>query len=172
MSQTVNINRKGGRRMDGIIVGLNVHRDHLHTVQLEGLEDRALQVQCCFTSIENTRAIRIGESRTATSSSTQLMSSDRAQFKCCFTSTETIRTIRDGEPRTATLNVTQLLNCDRAFRVQCCFTSTEKRAKAVSNRGPSAYQPNALPLGQTGSRALILNVLQLLHDEGLVWLIA
>ena len=22
---------------------------------------------------------------------------------------------------------------------------------AVSNRGPSAYQPNALPLGQTGS---------------------
>ena len=28
----------------------------------------------------------------------------------------------------------------------------EKRAEAVSNRGPSAYQPNALPLGQTGSR--------------------
>ena len=26
-----------------------------------------------------------------------------------------------------------------------------KRAEAVSNRGPSAYQPNALPLGQTGS---------------------
>ena len=26
----------------------------------------------------------------------------------------------------------------------------EWRAKAVSNRGPSAYQPNALPLGQTG----------------------
>ena len=25
-------------------------------------------------------------------------------------------------------------------------------AEAVSNRGPSAYQPNALPLGQTGSR--------------------
>ena len=24
--------------------------------------------------------------------------------------------------------------------------------EAVSNRGPSAYQPNALPLGQTGSR--------------------
>ena len=28
------------------------------------------------------------------------------------------------------------------------------RAEAVSNRGPSAYQPNALPLGQTGSLAL------------------
>ena len=25
--------------------------------------------------------------------------------------------------------------------------------KRVSNRGPSAYQPNALPLGQTGSRS-------------------
>ena len=24
-------------------------------------------------------------------------------------------------------------------------------SEAVSNRGPSAYQPNALPLGQTGS---------------------
>ena len=28
----------------------------------------------------------------------------------------------------------------------------ERRAEAISNRGPSAYQPNALPLGQTGSR--------------------
>ena len=27
----------------------------------------------------------------------------------------------------------------------------ERRAKADLNRGPSAYQPNALPLGQTGS---------------------
>ena len=36
----------------------------------------------------------------------------------------------------------------------------EKRAEADSNRGPSAYQPNALPLGQTGShgtRALALH---------------
>ena len=32
--------------------------------------------------------------------------------------------------------------------------SRERRAKADSNRGPSptAYQPNALPLGQTGSQ--------------------
>ena len=28
----------------------------------------------------------------------------------------------------------------------------ERRAEAASNRGPSAYQPNALPLGQTGSQ--------------------
>ena len=27
----------------------------------------------------------------------------------------------------------------------------ERRAEADSNRGPSAYQPNALPLGKTGS---------------------
>ena len=27
----------------------------------------------------------------------------------------------------------------------------ERRAEAVSNRGPSAYQPTVLPLGQTGS---------------------
>ena len=27
----------------------------------------------------------------------------------------------------------------------------ERRAEAESNRGPSAYHPNALPLGQTGS---------------------
>ena len=27
----------------------------------------------------------------------------------------------------------------------------ERRAEAVLNRGPSAYQPTALPLGQTGS---------------------
>ena len=31
----------------------------------------------------------------------------------------------------------------------------ERRAEAVSNRGPSAYQPNALPLGQTGSRGFV-----------------
>ena len=30
----------------------------------------------------------------------------------------------------------------------------ERRAEADSNRGPSAYKPNALPLGQTGSQAL------------------
>ena len=29
----------------------------------------------------------------------------------------------------------------------------EERAEAVSNRGTSAYQPNALPLGQTGSHS-------------------
>ena len=37
--------------------------------------------------------------------------------------------------------------------------------KRVSNRGPSAYQPNALPLGQTGSQGasddeMMLNVLR------------
>ena len=31
-------------------------------------------------------------------------------------------------------------------------TSEERGAEADSNRGPSACQPNALPVGQTGSR--------------------
>ena len=37
---------------------------------------------------------------------------------------------------------------------QCTQTTTfeDRRAEAESNRGPSAYQPNALPLGQTGSQ--------------------
>ena len=30
--------------------------------------------------------------------------------------------------------------------------SRERKAEADSNRNPTAYQPNALPLGQTGSR--------------------
>ena len=34
----------------------------------------------------------------------------------------------------------------------------ERRAEVDSNRGPSAYQPNALPLGQTGSQVVIDNV--------------
>ena len=33
----------------------------------------------------------------------------------------------------------------------------EGRAEAESSRGPSAYQPNALPLGQTGSRIFMHN---------------
>jgi len=32
----------------------------------------------------------------------------------------------------------------------------ERRTEAVSNRGPSAYQPTDLPLGQTGSRRRLL----------------
>ena len=35
----------------------------------------------------------------------------------------------------------------------CCFFRRERKAEAESNQGPSAYQPNALPLGQTGSHS-------------------
>ena len=35
---------------------------------------------------------------------------------------------------------------------QTTIVLRERRAEANSNRGPSAYQSNALPLGQTGSR--------------------
>ena len=37
--------------------------------------------------------------------------------------------------------------------------SRERRAEADSNRGPSAYQPNALLLGQTVSDTELTNVL-------------
>ena len=80
---------------------------------------RKVQVQCCFTSLETIRTIRDGEPRTATSTFTQLLSSDLQQDKPssydspapppssdrswasektrCLTSTETIRLVRDGE---------------------------------------------------------------------------
>ena len=32
----------------------------------------------------------------------------------------------------------------------------ERRAEAESNLGPSVYQPDALPLGQTGSRVTVV----------------
>ena len=40
----------------------------------------------------------------------------------------------------------------------------ERRAGADSNRVPSAYQPNALPLGQTGSRINDNDTPSLYHD--------
>ena len=52
----------------------------------------------CFTSTETKRTVRDGEPRTATSTLTQLLSSDDCFifFKCCYMSTETSRTIKDG----------------------------------------------------------------------------
>ena len=40
----------------------------------------------------------------------------------------------------------------------------ERRAEAVSNRGPSAYQPNALPLGQSAECAAV-SWLQTFFDD-------
>ena len=42
----------------------------------EKINTSAVQVQCCFTSTETMRLIRDGEPRTATSTFTQLLSSD------------------------------------------------------------------------------------------------
>ena len=39
----------------------------------------------------------------------------------------------------------------------------ERRAEAESSRGPSAYQPNTLPLGQTGGDAVVVEVLLYVH---------
>ena len=41
----------------------------------------------------------------------------------------------------------------------------ERRAEAESNRGPSAYQPDALPLGHTGSLESWCNVILLIPGE-------
>ena len=66
------------------------------------------QVQCCCTSPKTVRSIRDRKPRTATSTFTQLLSSDAVPVQ----STETIRTIRDREPRTATSTFTQLLSSE------------------------------------------------------------
>ena len=44
----------------------------------------------------------------------------------------------------------------------------ERRAEADSNRGPSAYQHNALPLGQTGSQVLF-RAPELFYKRGFSW---
>ena len=53
-----------------------------------------------------------------------------------------------------------------------CTKYKKRRAEAVSNRGPSAYQPNTLPLGQTRRGTVIISrtptvwMVQLLRDMG------
>ena len=54
---------------------------------------------------------------------------------------------------------------DSVHKSQPLFFWRERRAEAVSNRGPSAYQPNALPLGQTGSTSQCEHIL-LYKDAG------
>ena len=61
---------------------------------------------------------------TASSTFSQLLSSEIEQVQCCFTPTETVGTVRDGEPRTSTSTFSQLLSYE-IEQVQCCFTSTE-----------------------------------------------
>ena len=71
--------------------------------------------RCCFTSTETIRTIRDGEPRTATSTFTQLRSSEtHPSVQCCFTATETIMTIRDGDPRTAASTFTQFPSSESA----------------------------------------------------------
>ena len=87
-----------------------------------------VRVLCCFTATETVRTIRDEKPRTATSTFTQLLSSETAsmivfQVQCCFTSTDTTRTVRDGESGTATSTFTQLLSsgcgCAMDLRIVC-----------------------------------------------------
>ena len=63
-----------------------------------------------------------------------------------------------GEEGVYRYTVTTRITCikmgsdESHFIVSLIVRDKERRAKAVSNPGPSAYQPNALPLSQTGSR--------------------
>ena len=45
----------------------------------------------------------------------------------------------------------------------------ERRGEADSNRGPSAYQPNALPLGQTGSQPFVSMMSWCLMSSDVTW---
>ena len=108
-----------------------------------------------------------------------------------LTSTETIRLIREGRRRggggggiylslhcqhqndfcikmgsdESHFNVS-LIERDKVTRLSTDHKfGRERRAEADSNRGPSAYQSNTLPIGQTGSHyqsddELMLNVLR------------
>ena len=58
-------------------------------------------VQCCFTSTETVGTIRDREPRTATSTLTQLLSSDDSYIHSSLL-LNVHRNRRDGEPRTAT----------------------------------------------------------------------
>ena len=76
-----------------------------------------LTVQCCFTSTEIIRTVRDGEPRTATSTVTQLLSSDTSCSVLLYVH-RAIRTVRDREPRMVTTTSTQLLgSADSSFTV-------------------------------------------------------
>ena len=64
-----------------------------------------------------------------------------------------------GRVYTYRYTVTTRMTCikmgsDESHSVNVSLIVRDK-VEAVSNRGPSAYQPTALPLGQTGSHYLI-----------------
>ena len=46
---------------------------------------------------------------------------------------------------------------DSVDKPQFFFKEKRKESRSGSNRGPSAYQPSALPLGHTGSRTTLLS---------------
>ena len=86
-----------------------------------------------------------GEPRTATSTFTQLLSSDQVQ--CCFTSTETVRTIRDGEPRTFTSTFAQFLSSAKRARLKESSIGMKQLAKRATS-GDLAVPASVSPVAE------------------------
>ena len=69
---------------------------------------------------------------------------------CCYT----VTTRMTSALRWAAMRAILMFNCEGQSHKTVSTDHklrSERRAEADSNRGPSAYQPTALPLGQTGS---------------------
>ena len=106
--------RMGWEWKDGMDVGrfgLAAKRRSMQTRD-SGSSRLLFSCQCCLVS------------RTATSTFTQLMSSQKLLVECCLTCTEIIRLIRDEEPRAAISTFTQLRELWKLL-VECCLTCTE-----------------------------------------------
>ena len=69
-----------------------------------------------------------------------------------YTVTTTMTCIKMGSDESH-FNVSLIVR-DKVTR-QCPETTNFEEKGGDSNRGPSAYRPNALPLGQTGSHVVI-----------------
>ena len=101
----------------------------------------------CLTSKETIRLIRDGEKLGKGVWKWAMMEIIYLSLHCHHQNDSCIK-MRSDESH---FNVSSIER-DKVTRQFPQNTTTEERtAEAESNRSPSAYQPNALPLGQTGS---------------------
>ena len=104
--------------------------------------------RCWKRSTETIRTLRDGEpSRTATSTSTQLLSSDQSKLKSCFTSTETLGLLGTGAQDVHLDFHTPSELSDQPC-VQCCFTFAETVLWTIRDGEESPGCPPRHPLTQ------------------------